>query len=176
MAALVLVPALVRINEKIMNKNHPNAELLKRFYQAFQKLDAEIMAQCYAPNIRFSDPVFTDLRGSEAGDMWRMLCSKASDFSLTFDVLAADDQLGKAQWVATYTFSQTGRKIVNHIQAEFEFENGKIVRHTDRFDLWKWTRQALGLKGLLLGWSGIVQNKVRAQAARGLRSFSQSRH
>lgn len=28
---------------------HPNAELIERFYQAFQRLDGEAMAACYAP-------------------------------------------------------------------------------------------------------------------------------
>lgn len=156
-----------------MTPDHPNAALLHRFYSAFQKLDAETMAQCYGADIRFSDPVFTDLQGSEAGDMWRMLCSRASDFSLSFDHVTADDKFGRAHWIATYTFSQTGRKIVNDIHAEFEFQDGKIIRHRDHFNLWKWAQQALGLKGLMLGWSGLVQNKIRAQAARGLRAFIQ---
>jgi ketosteroid isomerase-like protein len=64
--------------------NHPNAELISRFYQAFQQLDADTMASCYTEDVRFSDPVFTDLRGVDAGDMWRMLCTKAQGFSLSF--------------------------------------------------------------------------------------------
>jgi hypothetical protein len=51
------------------------------------------------------------------------------------------------------------------------FKNGKIVRHRDQFNLWKWARQALGLKGLLLGWTPFLQNAVRAQAAKGLTIF-----
>lgn len=158
-----------------MSYHHPNERLIEQFYQAFQGLDAEAMSACYADQVHFSDPVFTDLRGSEAGDMWRMLCSRAKDFSLVFDGIEANDQNGKAHWVATYVFSQTGRTIVNDIHANFVFENGKIVEHQDRFDLWKWSRQALGLKGLLLGWSGLVQNKIRQQAAVGLKKFIQSK-
>ena len=65
--------------------SHPNAELIRRFYRAFQQLDAEGMAACYADDVRFSDPVFQNLRGGEAADMWRMLAVRAQDFSLTFD-------------------------------------------------------------------------------------------
>jgi hypothetical protein len=36
------------------------------------------------------------------------------------------------------------------------------------FDLWRWLRQALGAKGVLLGWVPRVQTAVRAQAARAL--------
>jgi ketosteroid isomerase-like protein len=154
---------------------HPNAELITTFYQAFQKLDAETMAHCYAIDIVFSDPVFPELRAQEAGDMWRMLTSKAQDFSLTFDGIEADEQQGKAHWVAVYTFSQTGNRVVNDIQARFVFKDGKIVRHTDAFDFWKWARQALGLKGALLGWSKLLKNAVRGKAAKGLQSFCAKR-
>lgn len=150
---------------------HPNAQLLTRFYTAFQSLDAETMAQCYTDDILFSDPVFPELRGRAATDMWRMLALRAKNFSLVFDGVRADDRTGEAHWVATYTFSQTGNTVVNDIRARFEFKDGKIVRHADQFDLWRWARQALGLKGLLLGWTPLVRNAVRTQAAKGLAQF-----
>ena len=154
---------------------HPNAELISRFYQAFQQLDAETMAACYAENVQFSDPAFTDLRGRDAGDMWRMLTARAQNFSLTFDSVQADDEQGSARWVATYLFSKTGNTVVNHIQANFRFVDGKIVEHRDSFDLWRWARQALGTKGLLLGWSPLVQGAIRKQAMAGLHAWQAAR-
>lgn len=153
---------------------HANVELIHTFYQAFQRLDAEAMAACYSTDVCFSDPVFVCLQGREAGDMWRMLCTRAADFSLTYDGVEADDQRGSAQWVARYTFSQTGRTVVNVIRAEFVFGNGCIIEHRDHFDLWRWSRQALGLKGWLLGWLPAVQGAIRAQARRGLAGFQAS--
>ena len=155
--------------------SHPNAELITRFYQAFQRQDAEAMAACYADDVQFSDPVFTNLQGAEAGDMWRMLTSRAQNFSLEFSNVQADDQRGSAHWVATYLFSGTGRTVVNRIQANFVFQNGKIVEHRDRFDLWKWSAQALGLKGALLGWTPLVQGAIRKQAGKGLAAFRAGR-
>lgn len=154
--------------------SNANAQLIESFYRAFQALDGEAMAACYDAEVRFSDPVFVGLQGREAGDMWRMLCARAKDFSLTFDAVQADAQRGSARWVATYTFSQTGRTVVNVIRAEFVFRDGRIVEHRDHFDLWRWSRQALGLKGLLLGWLPAVQNAIRAQARRGLAGFQAS--
>jgi ketosteroid isomerase-like protein len=150
---------------------HANVTLINKFYSAFQQLDAETMATCYADDVQFSDPVFNNLQGTEAADMWRMLTAKAQDFSLTFDSIRADDESGEVHWIATYTFSQTGRVVVNDIRAKFTFRNGKIVRHQDQFNLWKWAQQALGFKGLLLGWTPFLQNAVRAQAAKGLKIF-----
>jgi ketosteroid isomerase-like protein len=150
---------------------HPNALLIERFYTAFQSLDAEAMAACYAPDVVFSDPVFPALHGAEAADMWRMLTRRAAGFSLTFGEIEADAARGRAHWIATYVFSQTGRTVVNDIRASFEFRDGKIVRHIDSFDLWRWARQALGLKGWLLGWAPPVRQAIRAQAAKGLAAF-----
>ena len=61
----------------------------------------------------------------------------------------------------------------NVIEANFSFEDGVIKKHDDRFDLWRWTRQALGPTGILLGWSPIVQGKVRGQAAAALRKWEE---
>lgn len=145
--------------------------LITRFYQAFQQLDAQAMAACYTDDVLFSDPVFGQLRGQDVGDMWRMLTSRAKDFTLTFDQVQADAQRGSAHWVATYVFSQTGAIVVNDIQARFVFRDGKICEHHDRFDVWRWSRQALGIKGVLLGWTPLVKNAIRAQAEKGLKAF-----
>ncbi|ROL74493.1 nuclear transport factor 2 family protein [Pseudomonas vranovensis] len=152
-----------------------NTALITRFYQAFQRLDAEAMVACYSDDIVFSDPVFGTLRGKDASDMWRMLTTRAKDFTLTFDAVRADERAGSAHWVARYLFSQTDRAVVNDIQARFVFCDGKICEHHDSFDLWRWSHQALGATGLLLGWSALVQDKVRAQAQKGLRAFQAER-
>lgn len=149
--------------------------LISEFYQAFQRLDAETMSACYTEDVVFSDPAFGELRGREAGDMWRMLVSRAKDFSLTFDQVRADERSGSAHWVATYLFSQTGNTVVNDIQARFVFRDGKICEHHDHFSMWRWARQALGAKGLLLGWTPLVKNAVRTQARKGLKAFQNGR-
>ena len=152
-----------------------NSALITRFYEAFAQLDAETMSACYTDDVLFSDPVFGELRGRQASDMWRMLTSRAKDFSVVFDQVRADDRSGSAHWVATYLFSQTGRTVVNDIQARFAFRDGLICEHHDHFDLWRWSRQALGAKGLLLGWTQMVQNAIRGQAQKGLKTFIESR-
>ncbi|PIO95083.1 DUF4440 domain-containing protein [Pseudomonas syringae] len=156
-------------------QSQANSALITRFYDAFAQLDAEAMSACYTDDVLFSDPAFGELRGAQVGDMWRMLTSRAKDFSVVFDQVRADDQTGSAHWVATYLFSQTGRTVVNDIQARFVFRDGKICEHRDDFDMWRWSRQALGLKGLLLGWTPLVRNAVRAQALKGLKTFSENR-
>ncbi|AAZ34662.1 nuclear transport factor 2 family protein [Pseudomonas savastanoi pv. phaseolicola] len=156
-------------------QSQANSALITRFYEAFAQLDAEAMSACYTDDVLFSDPAFGELRGPQVGDMWRMLTSRAKNFSVVFDQVRADDRAGTAHWVATYLFSQTGRTVVNDIEARFVFRDGKICEHHDHFDIWRWSRQALGLKGLLLGWTPLVRNAVRAQALKGLQAFTESR-
>ncbi|MDQ1304222.1 MAG: hypothetical protein QG671_49 [Actinomycetota bacterium] len=147
-----------------------SSDVITRLYTAFQSLDGDAMAACYTPDATFSDPVFTDLHGSQVGNMWRMLCSSAKDFSVNFDSVTDHS----AHWVATYTFSGTGRRVVNDIQASFVLRDGLISAHRDSFGLWAWSRQALGPAGLLLGWSPIIKNKIRGQAMAGLRKYEQA--
>ena len=150
---------------------HPNAALLQRFYEAFARLDGAEMAAAYAPDVRFSDPVFPDLEGERAGGMWRMLTGRAADLRVEASGIEAGPERGRAHWEAWYTFSLTGRRVHNVIEARFEFRDGLIVRHEDQFDFWRWSRQALGPAGLLLGWTPLVRNRVRAEAAKGLAEF-----
>ena len=150
---------------------HPNAELITRFYEGFARRDAEAMAACYHKDIEFSDPVFPDLKGDQAGDMWRMLATRATDLAVRFEVKEVDDRRGAAHWDADYTFAKTRRMVNNRIDAEFEFKDGLISWHRDDFDFWRWSRMALGPSGVFLGWTPIVRNAVRKQAADGLEAF-----
>lgn len=150
---------------------HPNAELIENFYTSFQKRDAAGMIACYHDDVQFSDPVFIDLRGSKAKAMWTLLCERGQDLRVEFRDVRADDGKGSAHWDAWYTFSLTGGKVHNSIDATFEFRDGKIVRHVDTFNLHRWAGQALGLKGKLFGGLPSVQGKIRATAMKGLDEF-----
>ena len=169
-------------------------QLIKVFYTCFQQLDWKGMLDCYHNDIFFYDPIFENLEGPQVRAMWEMLLRNAKDLSLTFSNIelesasaaeaaalsvsspstaSADlpESYGSCNWVASYTFSQTGRRIVNKGKASFKFMNGKIIEHQDEWDFWKWIRQALGIPGILFGWTPGVQNKVRRQAQKNLEKF-----
>src|SRR4030095_10783847 len=145
-----------------------NTQLIERFYAAFAKRAVAVMAACYAPNAHFVDPV-CDLQGNEIGAMWTMLCERGKDLRVEARDIAADGDHGRAHWEAWYTFTQTARPVHNVIDAAFEFDDdGRIVRHQDTFDLWRWSRMALGARGTALGWTRVVKKAIRAQARQGL--------
>ncbi|MGZ8545301.1 MAG: nuclear transport factor 2 family protein [Flavisolibacter sp.] len=153
-----------------------NIELIQHFYTCFQQRDFKGMQDCYAHDARFTDPVFTGLDGKETRAMWEMLCKRGKDLVIDFSDVKADEQSGSAVWVAHYTFSQTGRKVVNHVKARFEFGNGLISSHQDDFNFYQWARQALGLPGLLLGWTPVFRHKIQNTARKGLHRFMQQSH
>jgi ketosteroid isomerase-like protein len=148
-----------------------NTDLITSFYEAFERRDHEAMNACYHPSIVFSDPVFQHLEGGEARAMWHMLCERGTDLVVTFSDVTATDNRAKAHWKANYTLAGSDRQIDNVIDAQFLIRDGLIYRHLDSFDLWAWTRMALGTRGTLLGWSGPLKNKVRDTARRQLDRF-----
>ena len=153
-----------------------NEETIQRFYTAFEKLDYKTMQDCYSQDIIFNDAVFGVLQGDEARAMWEMLCKQATKFSLTFsDIRFLDEEYATCNWTASYTFSKTGRPVVNYVKAHMRIQDNKITEHTDQFSLYKWCRQALGIPGMLLGWSSLLQNKIRKQARGNLRKFIEGR-
>jgi hypothetical protein len=145
--------------------------LIHTFYTAFQNKDFQTMGACYHPEATFKDEAF-DLRTvEEIRAMWEMLCTRGKDLKLEFRDMKANETTGSAHWDAWYSFSKTGRKVHNSIDAAFEFKDGLIFRHRDRFSFYRWSKQALGMPAVVLGWLPFFQKKVRRTAMEGLRDF-----
>jgi ketosteroid isomerase-like protein len=153
--------------------NATNQATIERFYAAFAQLDGDTMQACYANDARFEDEVFALTGQRQIGGMWRMLCTATRDKGRAhWKIETRDVTDHSAHWDAHYLFSATGRKVLNRIDAEFEFNSaGLIVKHRDRFDFWAWSRQALGVPGLVLGWAPFFRKQVKAQAAANLERF-----
>lgn len=146
-------------------------DLANSFYAALAVGDGETMANLYAPEVVFEDPAFGVLNGTDAGDMWRMLCSGASDLRVTHTIKSSTDDVVVTNWVANYTFGPTRRPVRNEVTATMRFQGGKIVDHRDQFDFWKWSSQALGITGRLLGWSPFLRARVQRTTAANLAKF-----
>jgi ketosteroid isomerase-like protein len=154
---------------------HSNEQTIHRFYTAFQQLDYTTMQSCYHNEAVFSDPVFGLLDIHETRAMWEMLCKRAKNFSLTYgNIQLLDDEYTTTDWVATYDFGAAGRRVTNRIKAHMRFQDGLIIEHSDAFSIYEWSKQALGLPGWLLGWSGFMHKRVRLKAKVGLMQFMQS--
>jgi uncharacterized protein (TIGR02246 family) len=146
-------------------------QLVTEFYAAFARRDPEAMAALYAPDVTFSDPAFGHLQGAEVRSMWRMLVGASKDLSVTARDITANGDRAAATWEARYTFTETGRSVHNVVEAHMTLADGRILRHDDHFDFWRWSRQALGPPGLLLGWTPVLRAQVRKRARRRLDEF-----
>jgi limonene-1,2-epoxide hydrolase len=152
-----------------------NSQLITNFYNALKAKDYKIMQESYLADAIFNDEVFTNLNGTEAGQMWEMLIKNGKDLELKFEIISSDDDYVNARWIAKYTFKKTDRLVINDIQAFFKIEDGKISQHTDSFDFYKWARQAFGLTGLLLGWTTFFKSKVQKNAMGSLEKYTKGK-
>jgi len=145
--------------------------VIERLYEGLRSPGGEARAACYTADARFSDPAFGELRGDQVGAMWRMLTSQSTGIEVDLSNVEIRGDAGSARWVARYTFGPSGRRVENRITATYRFRDGRISDHVDRFSMWRWSRQALGPIGWLLGWSPMVSRRVRRQALRNLDRF-----
>ena len=104
-----------------------------------------------------------------------MLTSAPGELRIELLEHEAGARSGSGHWRAHYTFSQTGRPVVNDIHASFRFEDGLIADHRDEFSFHRWARQALGPVGLLLGWTPLLRSAVRRRAAARLAEYETTR-
>ncbi len=155
---------------------NPNEQLIEEFFAGMADKDVRTMSSCYHPEVVFSDPIFGTLIGQNAIDMWEMLLSSATDFDIQFSNIRADADSGSATWIARYSYGRGKRPVENHVQSDFAFRDGLIVRHTDVFDLARWNKQALGFTGKWFGKSALVRNSVRKNAAQSLLRWQSKRN
>lgn len=146
-----------------MNNPSPKS-IIAAFYTAFEQRDFASMGALYHPEAHFKDAAFDLKSGKEVAAMWEMLLTAGKDLKISFGAVHGDDSQASARWEAWYTFSKTGRKVHNIIEARMEIKDGLIYRHADSFDFWRWSRQALGATGWLLGWSDFLRQKVQKKA------------
>ena len=154
-----------------------NEQTIFRLYSAFADLDAATMASCYAEDALFDDPAFSLKGRAEIAGMWRMLCEATQakgrkDWRLVFNDIAAGNDSGHVQWQAHYRFIASGRLVHNTIEADFTFTpEGLISTHKDTFNFWRWSVQALGIPGFVLGWTPWFNRQVRQQASANLQKY-----
>ena len=136
--------------------------VLERFYDAFTAGDAAAMTSCYDEQVVFKDPAFGTLKGERARHMWHMLLSKKGAApTVRYTVLHETDSQGTVEWIAFYNYGVKQRPVINKVTATFVLLDGKILQHTDHFNLWNWSKQALGIPGYLLGWSDFFRSKIQ---------------
>ena len=153
-----------------------SAATIQALYAALGRHDGEAAAACYTDDAVFEDPAFGRLEGGAVKDMWRMLAERSPDLSVVLGDFGVDDdgRAGWAHWTATYTFTPTGRSVVNEIDARYQFADGLIREQVDSFPLRRWGAQALGAKGAVLGMTPLLGRGVQKQARANLADYTRA--
>ncbi|MFK7951546.1 MAG: nuclear transport factor 2 family protein [Ekhidna sp.] len=147
-------------------------EIIEKFYGAFKAGDSNTMSECYHKDVIFSDPAFKRLNQKEVQAMWTMLIERSKGkLEIDFHSIIADEKMGQCTWEAQYEFSKTKNQVHNIIHATMEFKDGLIIKHNDEFNFWRWSSQALGTPGKLLGWTPFLRNKVSKMAMKSLKDY-----
>lgn len=145
--------------------------LVQRFFYDFNRQNGPAMAALYAPQATFTDPVFPCLKGPEVGGMWRMLTAGGGDLTVELTGLEEKAWGVEATWVARYTFTATGQKVVNRVRSRFAFQGEQVVAQQDAFDLPEWLGQAFGPFGQAWGRTAWMQGMIQGVARRQLDAF-----
>lgn len=147
-------------------------QLINKFYTSFAEGNWNGMTSCYHDDIMFQDPAFGQLTGERAKKMWEMLLSQKNETTkITFANVQTTADIASAKWTAEYIFGEKKRKVINNVTAKFKFKDGKIIEHIDSFNMWKWSKQALGMPGYLLGWTSFMKNKVQKSTNQKLDTY-----
>ncbi len=153
----------------------PSEKTIHQLYTSITAGAVSEMEACYAPKVKFHDPVFGTLMNYEVPKMWKMLIERSKgNLDINYSILESNAYKGTAEWTATYTFGKKKRKVINIIKSEFHFKDGLIIRQNDDFNIWTWSKQALGWSGVLLGWTGYLHRKIQKQALTSLKNFNES--
>ena len=149
---------------------------IQALYSALDRHDGEAAAACYTDDAVFEDPAFGRLTDGAVKDMLRMLAERSADLAVRLGDhgVAADGRTGWAHWSANYTFTDTGRKVQNEIDARYTFRDGLIAEQVDTFPLRRWGAQALGAKGSVLGLTPLLSRGVQKQARSNLDAYSRA--
>lgn len=135
--------------------------LVEKLFSSLQALNHEAMAACYHEEATFSDIAFQLQGRKQIHAMWHMICQKGISVQVQSIETAGD--IVRARIVDTYTFSDTGRQVVNRIESAFEFRDGLISVQRDTCDPLDWSRQAFGgIKGELVGRVGWLRRRAAA--------------
>jgi limonene-1,2-epoxide hydrolase len=157
-----------------MNTEQQHQQIIEQFYSAFQQLDADKMVAHYDDDVVFEDPVFGQLRGKQASSMWRMLIERGKNsLKINFYDVLGTTTGGQATWEANYLFGKTSRPVHNVIHSRFVISDGKIIKHSDQFNLQRWAGMAIGTTGKMLSFTPFFHNKVRQNARAALEKYMQ---
>lgn len=153
---------------------HTNEKLIHCYLRALRERDLQTMQMCYHGSITYEDDLFRELRKEEVGAMWEMRFGENPVWEVEYREVEASNVWGRAYWTLTYGHSKSGKPRRRHIVARFTFYEGKILYHSDAFNLYNWVKETQGAWWRFLVWFSPFRYFLRAGAHRRLKRFQET--
>lgn len=144
-------------------------QVTEHFFGALQRHDVDALVRFYAHEAEFFHPLLGRLTQLQVSAAWRRFVQLTPDLSVRFRIEQVGPGAAEASWTQSYLFHLTGRRVSVSGTSQFLLgrQGGRlqIIKQIDQCDRRQWSRQALGMKGLLLsfvpGWRTFVENELR---------------
>ncbi|KAG8751620.1 hypothetical protein FRC14_007723 [Serendipita sp. 396] len=169
-------------------------QLVEKYLAAYKAYDLAAMDACTDPEFTFSDPAFPSLNckyeprsswpighpnfvsvAKQAKGMFSMFVNNREKNKMELEYKDIKKGINDLTYTATYTvrYIFTGRPVTNVIQSTFTISptSNLLLSQVDAFPFYTWAKQALGLPGLLLGWTGYLQSQVQHNAGQSLEKY-----
>lgn len=143
-------------------------DVVRRFYDAFEKGDFATLESLYAPNVHWQDTIFNyDGRENVMG-VWRFEVDPKKGGKITYKILSSEGDKVVVSWSDDYSFF--GNPVNHAITATLTVKDGQIVDHREDYSWDEWAKQAFAFKNLDLG--NFATTKVGKVVMEGaLRAF-----
>jgi hypothetical protein len=132
---------------------------LKNYVKALIKKESHALADCYSEEANFFDPIFDNLDKENLVKYWELRFTTYKDLKIL--VLASElyEHSASIKWFISY--KQKNKKIRYSMVSILEIRNGKIIKQFDHFHFWKMAMQAYGFMGFFLGWTKLMNARVK---------------
>jgi hypothetical protein len=153
--------------QPIFDTEHVKANwtLVEQLFKAFQSKDTDAIFATYAADCQFDHPLIGRLSKNEFSMAIRAFMRATPDYELAFQINHTDAKRVDVEWTITHIFHLTAKVIKQHGTTTCFLSNNRIVQQIDKFDRRAWSRQAMGMTGLVLsfvpGWRSFIERELR---------------
>jgi hypothetical protein len=146
---------------------------IETYFDAFSKGDYRTMRSLCDPKITFNDPVYTSLQGKSVFALHHFMAERRICPTITIRSISEKGNRVKVKWTNEYEYATYKTHISIDVRSIFHFEHTSIISQTDQYNLWKWSKMALGFTGTYLGWTPMFRSTLRRSSQQSLATFIQ---
>lgn len=123
-----------------------------QLFRAIRFRDVTRAVAAYASEAQIMHPIVGKLTKDQLSGALTVFINRTKTYELHHEIRLAGPASAHVAWSIDHVLFVTGRRVRISGVSELVFEGDRIVLHRDYLSVRDWSRQALGLKGLVLSW------------------------